>query len=57
MVDKFPDHEDFKRLLSIVNQEMDMNVRDYKTVFPHLFAKVFEFLPSVVTSLLLLMTM
>ncbi len=44
MVDKkIPDREDFKRLLSFVNQEMDMNVRDYKTVFPHLFAKVFEF--------------
>ena len=44
MVDKkIPDREDFKRLLSFVNQEMDMNVWDYKTVFPHLFAKVFEF--------------
>ena len=42
MVDKFPVHEDFKRLLSFVNQEMDRNIRDYKTVFPHLFTKVFE---------------
>jgi hypothetical protein len=42
VVDKFPVHEDFKRLLSFVNQEMDRNIRDYKTVFPHLFTKVFE---------------